>query len=115
MNTNDTARRIAEVNDAMRREQYVTLALSPRLGHRFTRPEGLTLTALLRRVIDQEFPENTASPEHDFAHLMVGGVEVWWKICYQGNPLSEAPRTLVVFLPDEYSRVEEIAQQGRWV
>jgi len=99
----EQVRRIAEANDAFRTGPFLNLGVSPRLAGVFCRSEGLPIAAVMARIQQQEFPENTASPAHDFAHLFVGGVEVWWRVLDEGDS-----RRLMIFLPDEYSQIEDV-------
>ena len=119
MNTNDreVARRIAEVNDSFRTGPDLSLAFSARVREKFTQYDGVSLTyGLLCRIVSHEFPENTVAPAHDFAYLMCGGVEVWWKIIGQPGRDPSDPRTfrrLMVFMPDEYGHIE--SEYRGWV
>jgi|GEM_PF-6900613 len=112
MNISEKTRRIAEVNDYCRRNARLALVVSPRTLDHFRKTDGLPPASVLKRIAHHEFPENTSSPQHDFAYLVCGGVEVWWRMWACGDPADpETQRALVVFLPDEYAKVEEMIWQ----
>lgn len=109
MNTDQTTRRIAEANDIARTTGVLTVALTLKTAERFRREEGVPASQILRRVTRHEFPENTASPQHDFSHLVCGGIEVWWRMVplHGADPCDpNTPRALVLFMPEEYPDVE---------
>ena len=111
MNTDEMTRRIAEANDIARTAGVLTVAVTRGMAERFRRAEGLPAAQVLQRVTRHEFPDNTSSAQHDFAYVMCGGVEVWWRILPPPGADACDPskeRVLILFMPAEYPEVERM-------